>query len=431
MFDWLLTHSPLLYLTQSFWRDEAFSVLVAEYGWVEIIKLTVNDFTPPLYYFLLKIWMMIFGRSEVAVRMLSFIFHTGTVIMTYRFAKDVIKIKHTWFPLVATLLVAINPLLVYYAFEARVYSLVVFFVLCSLYFFIKNQTRPYIIFSLLAIYAHPYSILALMAQAVYVFLWNKPFIKEFIKRSLIIGLFYLPWIFAILYQITRSSEMWYYPVTGELIAALLGSMYAGFEGTPGDLWGWMIAVSAVIAGVILKGYRNKNVKDIYRLLLFTLLLPLVVVIGISVFKPIYTQRYLIFTTIAEVLLVAMGLFSIYSNKIRAAAIITVISATTMFLFWFPAQHPKRDFRSPFNEINQQFESGDIILNDSALTFFESLYYASDQRSVYLLKEDDLPLPPYVGAILIPSTKWAYEIPSDRRVFMIYEDGSYEIYYPTV
>ena len=65
---------PLAYWTQSYWRDEVFRVLMAKYSFVDIIRLTYNDGQPPLYYFLLKFWINIFGDSEIATRTLSLIF---------------------------------------------------------------------------------------------------------------------------------------------------------------------------------------------------------------------------------------------------------------------------------------------------------------------------------------------------------------------
>ena len=41
--NWLLTHTPLLYFTQSLWRDEAFSALVAERPITWIIQSAAFD----------------------------------------------------------------------------------------------------------------------------------------------------------------------------------------------------------------------------------------------------------------------------------------------------------------------------------------------------------------------------------------------------
>lgn len=71
------------------------------------------------------------------------------------------------------------------------------------------------------------------------------------------------------------------------------------------------------------------------------------------------------------------------------------------------------------------EKDDIILNESALTFFNAEYYATYPEQVYLLREDGSPLPSYVGSVLIPREKWLMEMPENTKVFLLHEDGTYE------
>ena len=426
MLDWLFTQTPLVYLTQSLWRDEAFSVLVAEYSFIDIIKITANDYTPPLYYFLLKIWMMVFGRSEEAIRMLSFMFYLCTVWVGYKFAKEVILIKNKWFAPVAIAMLALNPMLLYYAFEARTYSLVALLVVSSLYFLLKHNWKWYVVVATLAIYAHPYSLLALVAQGIYVIFWERPLLKVFLKKAGIVGLLYLPWFAVIVSQITRSTEMWYYPVTKELVRAILGSMFLGYEGTPDILWEWCAKLSVLILGIIAISFFNESAKKVQRLLLLSLFFPLIVVLGISFITPIFTQRYLIYITVFEIFLITLGIFSISNKWLKSILVVSVVSFLLFFNTWYPPQNTKQDFQTPFMEINKMMNKEDIILNDSALTFFNAEYYATYPKQVYLLREDDSPLPSYIGAILIPKEKWLKDIPRDKRVFMLREDGNYEI-----
>src|SRR3989344_7998561 len=120
MVNWFFTNTPLLYLTKSLWRDEAFSVLIAEFGITDIVRLTAADYTPPLYYFLLHYWMMIAGNGEIAVRVLSFLFFIALLVIIYVFARDVLKLRRNE-RIAVTVLMAVNPMLLYYAFEARAY----------------------------------------------------------------------------------------------------------------------------------------------------------------------------------------------------------------------------------------------------------------------------------------------------------------------
>ncbi|MFZ5845548.1 MAG: hypothetical protein ACOY0S_03720, partial [Patescibacteria group bacterium] len=118
MMQWLLTHTPLLYLTQSLWRDEAFSILTAQKPLGEIVgKLGLE---PPLYYVLLHFWLKLFGTSEIASRSLSLVGLGLTTFIVIVWAEKLFK-KHwlTWF---LPLFFFFNPMLLYYGFEVRSYA---------------------------------------------------------------------------------------------------------------------------------------------------------------------------------------------------------------------------------------------------------------------------------------------------------------------
>ncbi|MCJ7826492.1 hypothetical protein MUP56_02660, partial [Patescibacteria group bacterium] len=76
----LFKNTPLFYFTQSFWRDEAFSVLLAQQPLSVIFQKTSVE--PPIYYMLLHFWIKFFGTSEIAARSLSFIgFALATIVV--------------------------------------------------------------------------------------------------------------------------------------------------------------------------------------------------------------------------------------------------------------------------------------------------------------------------------------------------------------
>ena len=93
MFNFLFTKTPLMFLVQSFWRDEAFSYLLAKRSLLDIVTLTVKDFSPPLYYFFLHFWINVFGKSEVALRSLSMVFYWATFYVVFLILTEVFKMK--------------------------------------------------------------------------------------------------------------------------------------------------------------------------------------------------------------------------------------------------------------------------------------------------------------------------------------------------
>lgn len=132
----------LLSLNQSLWLDEAISANVAKnYSYSDIItKFSPSDFHPPLFYLTLKAWTSVFGFSEIALRLPSVIFSLLTIYLVFRF-----------FGFWPSILLALNPLYLYYSQEARMYSLVTLFVFCSFLSFKSNKLLLYYLFVFLSL----------------------------------------------------------------------------------------------------------------------------------------------------------------------------------------------------------------------------------------------------------------------------------------
>lgn len=126
----------LIALNQSLWLDEAISANVARsIPLTRIIsRFSIHDFHPPLYYFFLRIWSLIFGISEISLRMPSVIFSLLTGYVVY---KIVISISGKRNALWAALFFLFNPLIVYYSQEARMYMIATFFLSVATYYLLK------------------------------------------------------------------------------------------------------------------------------------------------------------------------------------------------------------------------------------------------------------------------------------------------------
>ena len=108
---------------QSLGYDEGYSVALARQSLSAIAAQTAADIQPPLYYDLLHFWMQLFGTSEAAVRSLSLLFGVLTVPLLYALGR---RLFGPATGLGAALLGAVSPFWIWYAQEARNYTLVTF-----------------------------------------------------------------------------------------------------------------------------------------------------------------------------------------------------------------------------------------------------------------------------------------------------------------
>ncbi len=105
----------------SLWIDELFSVSWSQLDVSFLLGEGARTETnPPAYYILLHGWMSAFGTTEIAIRGLSALISAVTVLVAYAIGR-MLKDRRT--ALLAGLLLAVNPVAVTYAQEARAYSL--------------------------------------------------------------------------------------------------------------------------------------------------------------------------------------------------------------------------------------------------------------------------------------------------------------------
>ncbi|MDB5077173.1 MAG: rane protein-like protein [Chloroflexi bacterium] len=107
---------------QSLWQDEAWEVWLSSLPLASIVRLLPQyDTSPPLYHFVLHEWMTVFGRSALAVRLLSAVGGALAIPLVYALGRRLAD-RRTAF--IAALLVLINPFHIWYSQETRSYSVV-------------------------------------------------------------------------------------------------------------------------------------------------------------------------------------------------------------------------------------------------------------------------------------------------------------------
>lgn len=109
----------------SLWSDEGNTWALLSRSFTQIARDAAADIHPPGYYWLLKLWTMLFGTSAVGMRSFSAFAGLLLVYVIYHLGLLLRARKHD-LPLAALLaafLAAVNPFLIYYSQEARMYLL--------------------------------------------------------------------------------------------------------------------------------------------------------------------------------------------------------------------------------------------------------------------------------------------------------------------
>jgi hypothetical protein len=126
---------------QSFDYDESFTVGVDLSGSLGHLLhvLPTKESVPPLYFILAWVWTRVFGLGEVGIRSLSALVGTALIPVAYLIGR---RLGSQRAGLFAALLIAVNPLQVWYAQEARTYALLALLSALSFWAFLRALEEP-------------------------------------------------------------------------------------------------------------------------------------------------------------------------------------------------------------------------------------------------------------------------------------------------
>ncbi len=106
---------------QSFWLDEGYTERLLRMSLGGMLRaIPKTESTPPVYYLLAWVWTHAFGLSEFGVRSLSALAGIATVPVAYAVAR---RLAGRRAAVIAGLLLAVSPLMVWFSQEARAYAL--------------------------------------------------------------------------------------------------------------------------------------------------------------------------------------------------------------------------------------------------------------------------------------------------------------------
>jgi mannosyltransferase len=114
--------------TRSFWLDETTSVRQALLSIPGMLAGMSDNVHPPLFHTLLHYWIVLFGPTEVVVRAFAVTWGIVAIPLVYWAAKAVYSRR---VGLIATAIVALSPFFIWYAQEARMYTMMLVFALLS------------------------------------------------------------------------------------------------------------------------------------------------------------------------------------------------------------------------------------------------------------------------------------------------------------
>jgi mannosyltransferase len=170
----------------SIWLDEALTYHFSQLSFNEYWQIfqSATDFHPPLFYDIEKIGLL-FGASEINLRIIPTIFGIATIPVFYLIGK---KLLGRPIGLIMAGLITFSPFHIAYSQDARMYTLLLFFVSLALLFYFysieSNSQKQWILFgivSAISLWVHFYAFIFLMIlyfTGFVTYLWDRTEFKN-------------------------------------------------------------------------------------------------------------------------------------------------------------------------------------------------------------------------------------------------------------
>ena len=297
--------------------------------------------------------------GEVALRALW----SGNRTRIYRLGREIFSRRAG---LLAAFLLAINLFHIQYSQQARSYSLVVLLVVISFLSFLESvRQRPrlawticYVLCTTLALYAHFFAALAIVTQVICTLTLpdrRRIALPQLVRIGVVLVLG-SPVLWFVLFR-NRGQLNWIQPVHPRDLYHFL--LYLTGSGVKFGiaLIGFIVASKVSISRWRTRGWNLQT--WLFFVVTGWFLLPICVTMLVSIWKPIYSPRFLIFCLPAALLLVGAGLAEITHSWITCVliAMLTVGAVNPIRMYY--ADPGPEDWKSVVEFLSRNTTPGDI------------------------------------------------------------------------
>lgn len=419
--------------TPAIWYDEAFSILLARHEPWQIWSITARDIHPPLYYLALHYWMILFGDGVLAVRSLSVIADVGSVLLSIKLMSLVATRRATW---MAALLLVLLPISIRYSQEARMYTLLGFWLMgatVALVCWVKEPEKKrfpaiYVLLMTAAFYTHYFAALGVLVHGCY---WlsrlkagpNVLSARLWILVCCAILVLFLPWLPHFIDHLSgRPGLGWIPAITWQAVVNVVWqfTVMTIWEGQSSltRVLPWLV----VIACAALLVWKDTGLHRFSVLLTGYFFIPVLALAFMSLIAPLFIPRYLVFAAVGLPLLLSAALDAVglrpttlcLAIMIMAAAEVQGLLTVYRQADGLNGTELRTDFRLDglAAEVRQAARPGDQIVLDNAIWYLPFAYYnhTGIQPKFYIssFKANDLDALEQGGnALISEGSQWIY------------------------
>lgn len=420
------------------WSDEGFSIFLARSSLPDLVLGTANDLHPPLFYLLLKVWLLP-GFSEVWVRLFPLLWGVAAVVLVYQIGQNFFQpAVGMW----AALFLALSPLHAAYSREVRMYIVLVFLSALSLYLAWRWAIDPFpgtwagcIAATLLALYTQNLALFLLPVENVLVVAtlvgrrrWGA--LGHWILGQVLLVLGYLPWLPITIDQTLFHKAAWLSTARPDQLRDVFPHLLFGEPRLGRETW-WLAAaylwMAAVPVGVILYLVKRRERWGNILWGVGWFLLLAGILVGVTTHFPIFQEKQFLMLTVPMALLAGWGVSALpRATRIAVLLLFFVLVAPSFLNLYIRheiADHPPQEaWKELAAYMESHIQPGDaLVINPGAAAPTLDLYLKTPiSRTAYPQVYDprvgnfagQVATPQLVEAVLRPLAE------SHRRIWLV-------------
>lgn len=351
------------------------------------ITTEANTNYSTFYYFLTYVYSYFFGGWE-SLRYLSLLFGMLSLAMFYKLSKLLLKKEETVYALV---IMGLSPFQLWYAQEARAYTLVCFLSILFIYIFFKASISNKFIYwiylliiGIINVYTDSYSSILVMISGFLIFFIRDRSIKRrtaYLLLAIVALLLMVP-LAAFQHFNFMLKNSWLNLPVSESIPLTLGVLILGYSATWNQLiTGTIFFIILFIRGVYV--YYKSGRKEAITLLSFFLITIIFSYLFSKLIMPIYLFRKFIIITPFYYLFLSKGIVSIKNKILKSAVTIIMLffllaainNYYSGFMIsrsngtdFYPGVHSKKEYTGLLTYVIQNMDREDIICAADSQSF---------------------------------------------------------------
>ncbi|MBI3889731.1 glycosyltransferase family 39 protein [Candidatus Saccharibacteria bacterium] len=400
----------------SIWFDEAFGSYLIRFDYFDLTRYTAYDVHPPLYYWLLKTWSLLFGNTELGLRSMSIFFGVVTIIFVFVLIMKLFGRRAAY---VTLLFLALSPLFIRYSQEARMYTVLTSIVAAATYVLVYAQENakkrwPWVVYGLLlalGMLTQYFAALAWLSHWVWrAFVVRQEkgkFVKNFFTRKwvgahIIAVVIFLPWLPWLIRQFAdvQGNGFWIPAVSSATIPDFFTNflLFSDHESVKSWLAAgfYIVFATLVFLTARLVVLLKAKEREYYVLLISMVLVPIIILLAMSMppLRPAFIDRYLMASITFLPALIGVSL--VIASRLYPRKVIISMGAVILAMMcvgigvqmtignYNKSTHQSNNVRNILEEVRAEAPANTPIIASTPWLFYEAAIYSNANSPVYFV-----------------------------------------------